>query len=280
MTTSLATRTGVLTGAALIGFAANSLLCRRALGMGLIDAASFTTVRLASGAAALTLIHFALRGARPRGGSWLSAAMLFAYAASFSAAYLSIGAGIGALLLFGAVQTTMLAWAVARGERPRPRQWVGIALALAGLAWLALPGSHLPDRAGAALMLGAGAAWGIYSLKGRGARDPLAITAHNFARTMPFTLALSLSTFRAAHASPAGIGLAIASGAIASGVGYSLWYAALPFLSATRAAAVQLAVPIVAAGGAVLILGEQITPRLLASGAAILVGVWLAIRRG
>lgn len=276
---AIATRTVLLTALALIGFAANSLLCRRALGARLIDPASFTTVRLVSGAATLAMIHLALRGGRARGGSWASAAMLFAYAAAFSAAYVSIGAGIGALLLFGAVQTTMLAWALVRGERPRPWQWAGIALALAGLAWLTLPGAHAPNPVGAALMLGAGVAWGIYSLRGRGARDPLAITANNFARSVPFTIGLSLLMLRAEHASFAGVGLAVASGALASGVGYSLWYAALPSLSATRAAAIQLSVPIIAAGGAVLILGEQLTVRLLASGAAILVGVWLAIGR-
>jgi drug/metabolite transporter (DMT)-like permease len=271
-------RTILFTVLALCGFAANSLLCRRALGVGLIDPASFTAVRLISGAAALALI-VAIRQDSPAGGSWFSALALFAYAAAFSASYVRIGAGVGALLLFGAVQATMLAWGLLRGERPRPMQWLGIAVALGGLGLLNLPGAHAPDSLGAALMICAGIAWGLYSVRGRAARDPLGTTSANFLRTLPMIAALSLLSFGSMHLTAGGIGLAVTSGALASGVGYSLWYAALPSLSSTRAAAVQLAVPVVAAVGAILLLGERPTVRLVTAGAAILLGVWLAIRR-
>jgi len=271
-------RTLLLTLLALIGFAANSLLCRRALGLGLIDPASFTSVRLLSGAAALALI-LAVRGGSPvAGGSWVSALALFAYAAAFSASYVRIGASVGALLLFGAVQATMLAWGLVRGERPRPRQWLGIGLALGGLAFLNLRGAHAPDSTGALLMIGAGVAWGVYSLRGRGSKDPMATTSSNFLRTLPMTAALSLVGIGPMHLTAGGIGLAVSSGALASGVGYSLWYAALPSLSATRAAAVQLSVPVLAASAAVLLLGESLSKELIIAGAAILGGVWLAIR--
>jgi drug/metabolite transporter (DMT)-like permease len=271
-------RTILFTLLALLGFAANSLLCRRALGFGLIDPASFTSVRLLSGAAALALI-VAIRRGLPAGGSWPSALALFAYAAAFSASYVRIGAGVGALLLFGAVQATMLAWGVLRGERPRPMQWLGIGLALGGLALLNLRGAHAPDSQGALLMIGAGIAWGVYSLQGLGTKDPLATTSANFLRTLPMIAALTLLSVGSIRATPAGIGLAVSSGALASGVGYSLWYAALPSLSATRAAAVQLSVPLLAAAAAILLLGETLTQRLVIAGAAVLGGVWLAIRK-
>lgn len=274
-----ATRTGLLTVPALIAFAANSLLCRAALGPASIDAASFTTVRLGSGAAMLALVHAATRGGRARAGSWISAAMLFVYAAAFSMAYVRIGAGVGALVLFGSVQATMLGWALVRGERPGPLQWLGFGLALSGLGWLTLRGAQTPDRTGAVLMICAGVAWGVYSLRGRGAKDPLAVTADNFARALPLAIALSIYLFRTAHASPAGLEFAATSGALASGIGYILWYAALPGLTATRAAAVQLSVPILAAGAAVLLLGESLTLRLVISGLAILLGVSLALRK-
>ena len=263
---------------ALVGFAANSLLCRRALGFRLIDPVSFTAVRLLSGAAALALILVLSRG-MPRGGSWISALALFAYAATFSASYARIGAGVGSILLFGSVQATMLSWGLVRGERPQPIQWFGIALALGGLALLNVRGAQAPDSLGALLMIAAGISWGIYSLRGRGAKDPLPITAANFLRTLPMAALWMVLAAGSVRAKAAGVGLAVTSGALASGVGYSLWYAALPSLTATRAAAVQLSVPVLAASAAVLLLGESITERLLISGAAILGGVWLAIRR-
>ena len=272
-------RVAALTAATLVCFAANSLLCRAALRERRIDAATFTTVRLASGAAALALL-VALRGRGfRRTGSVGSGLALFGYAAAFSLAYVRIGAGVGALLLFGAVQVTMLGWSVARGARPRATQWLGIAVALGGLAWLALPGASAPDAAGAALMIAAGVAWGAYSLRGRSAPDPIATNADNFLLALPFTLALSVASVR--HFGPTGPGvlLAVASGALASAGGYSLWYGVVPALGATRAAAVQLAVPVLAGLGATAFLGERLSARIALSGAAILAGVALTLRR-
>jgi drug/metabolite transporter (DMT)-like permease len=270
-------RTAALTSAALVGFAANSLLCRAALRPGLADAASFTTLRLLSGAVVLVL----LAGGRPRevlaAGSWPSAAALFAYAALFSFAYLRIGAGVGALLLFGAVQTTMIGWALRAGERPRPAQWAGIALAVGGLLGLVAGRLDAPDPLGAALMLTAGVGWGAYSLRGRSATRPLATNAANFARALVPAVVLSLLAPGPPRLTTRGALLAVASGAIASGLGYTVWYAALRGLTATRAAVVQLAVPVLAAAGGVLLLGEPVTFRLLAAGAAILGGVALAV---
>ena len=265
--------------AALVGFAANSLLCRAALRPGLADAATFTTLRIVAGA--LTLWLLAGLGPRAifRAGSWPSAAALFAYAAAFSFAYVRIGAAVGALLAFGAVQATMIAWALRSGERPTAAEWTGLALAAAGLTFLVSGGISAPDPAGAALMLAAGVAWGVYSLRGRSSVRPLETTAAHFARAVPLTVLLSLATPGPAHVTGRGAALAVASGAIASGVGYSLWYAALPGLTATRAAVVQLAVPVLAAAGAVWLLGETLTPRLLASAAAILGGIALAVLR-
>ena len=275
-------RTAGLTVAALLGFAANSLLCRMALGPRLVDAATFTSIRILSGALMLLLLvrvaGTTREGAPVMGaGSWTSAAALFGYAAAFSFAYLRIGAGMGALLLFGAVQATMLAWALREGERLRWNEAAGLLAALAGLVALVRPGMSAPDAAGALLMIGAGVAWGVYSLRGRGAARPLAMTASNFARAVPMALALSLAGLGFAHLSLRGSLLAVASGALSSGVGYSLWYAALRGLTATQASVVQLSVPVLAAAGGVAVLGEALTPRLLASGMAILGGVALAV---
>jgi len=271
-------RTIALTAATLVCFAANSLLCRAALRPRLVDPTTFTSVRIVSGAAALALILAVARRARPSGGSGTSAAALFAYAAAFSFAYTRIGAGVGALLLFAAVQVTMVAWSVVRGVRPRPLQWLGIAIALGGLAYLALPGAAAPDPAGAALMFAAGVAWGAYSLRGRSTGDPIATNADNFLRTIPYALALSALFARGLAATPKGVLLAVASGALASGGGYSLWYAVVPALGATRAAAVQLAVPVLAGLGATVFLGEHLTVSVAIAGAAILAGVALALR--
>ncbi|MFL5357116.1 DMT family transporter [Archangium sp.] len=276
-------KTAALTVLALLGFAANSLLCRAALGDGAwrIDAASFTTLRLVSGALVLGLLLRARGGGGGvRRGSWGSAVALFAYAAGFSLAYVRISAGVGAVLLFGCVQATMLGVGLFRGERPRVLEWVGLAMALGGLIVLRLPGATAPDPLGATLMAGAGVAWGVYSLRGRGNADPLAATAGNFLRSVPLTLglsALALLTLGRPHATPSGVGLAVASGALASGVGYSLWYAALPHLTAMRAAVVQLSVPVVAALGGVLLLGESLTARLVGAGSALVGGVLLTL---
>ena len=270
-------RTFVYAAAALIAFGANSLLCRGALGRGHADAATFTTVRLLAGAVALWIL--ARRGPRAivAAGRWPSAVALFTYAAAFSFAYVRIGAAVGALLAFGAVQATMIAWALRTGERPGPAEWGGLALAAGGVTFLVSGGLRAPDPIGAALMLTAGVAWGVYSLIGRSSVRPLETTAGNFARASAFTLALSLIAPGAAQASRTGLLLAVTSGAIASGVGYSLWYGALPGLTATGAAVVQLSVPVLAALGGVLLLGESVTPRLVISAAAILGGVALAI---
>ena len=277
--------------AAMIGFAANSLLCRAALGPRAIDAGSFTAIRLASGA--LILVVIARLAARPRGpasapgqapgrvrgaGSWGSGLALFAYAATFSFAYLRLTTATGALILFGAVQITMIGWGIARGERPRALEWLGLALAAAGLVALTVPGLAAPDPLGAVLMALAGVAWGVYSLRGRGATRPLAVTADNFARSLPFALVLAAaSVLTRGHVTAEGALLAVGSGALASGLGYSLWYAALPHLAATRAAIIQLSVPVLAAAGGALVLGEALTTRLAACSAAILGGVALAV---
>jgi drug/metabolite transporter (DMT)-like permease len=278
---TMSLRLPALTAFALIGFAANSLLCRAALAHGGIDAASFTTVRVLSGAIVLWLLA-APRRARAGGaggGDWLSALALFAYAAGFSFAYVQLPAATGALLLFGAVQATMIGWGLAKGERLRAAQVAGLVVACGGLVGLLLPGLSAPPLAGAALMIAAGIAWGAYSLRGRRAADPLRATAGNFLRAAPLALLASAWFARDAHADAAGIGYAIASGALASGVGYAVWYAVLPSLRATTAASVQLCVPVIAAAGGILFLAEPLTPRLLAASVAILGGIALVVLR-
>ncbi len=265
-----------LAGAALLGFAANSLLCRAALGAGSIDAASFTAIRIASGAAILWLL--ARREPVRRAGSWPSAAALVIYAAGFSFAYLRLTTATGALVLFASVQATMIGVGVARGERPSALAWLGFAVAASGLVVLTLPGLAAPDPGAAALMAMAGASWGLYSLRGRGAAHPLAITADNFLRAVPLAALLLVAIpLAGGHVTLRGIALAISSGAIASGIGYSLWYAALPHLPATRAAIVQLAVPVIAAVAGALVLGEPLTAQLGIASAAILGGIAIAL---
>ncbi len=263
---------------ALVAFAANSILCRLALGQSDIDAASFSTIRLGSGAAALLLASLWLRHRLfPVEGTWMSAMILSLYAIPFSFAYLSLSAGTGALILFGSVQATMLLVAVGLGERPHAMQWIGLTLALAGLVYLVLPGLAAPSPAGSALMTIAGVSWGIYSVRGRGTNGPLLETTGNFVRSVPLALAVSLISLRQGHVTPAGALLAVASGALASGAGYVFWYAALTGLSATRAAMVQLPVPVLAAAGGVIFLTETITLRLVGATILILGGVGLAL---
>ncbi|HLA78465.1 MAG TPA: DMT family transporter [Vicinamibacteria bacterium] len=270
--------TVALTTVALLAFAANSLLCRAALRPGLVDAASFTSVRLASGALALVLVaRLTGRGGGSSTGSWLSALALFAYAAFFSFAYLRLDAGVGALVLFGSVQATMIGWGLAAGERPRSAEWVGLAVSLLGLVLLTRPGLTSPDPAGTLLMALAGVAWGAYSLRGRASPDAVADNASNFARTVPMALAASLLAIGQAHLSTGGVLLAGASGALTSGVGYAVWFLALRGLTPARAAMVQLAVPVLAAVGGVLFLGERVTLRLLAAGILVLGGIALAV---
>jgi drug/metabolite transporter (DMT)-like permease len=273
----MTTKALALTFLAMIAFAGNSLLCRLALKDSGIDAASFTTVRIVSGALALWLIVRIRDGTAAKEGNWPSALALFAYAAAFSYAYISLTAGTGALLLFGAVQATMIGYAIWSGERLRPLQVAGIIFALGGLLGLLLPGLSAPPLLGAALMLAAGIAWGIYSLRGRGAGDPLRVTAGNFLRSVPFAAALSLATISSASLDGWGFLYAVISGALASGVGYAIWYSALPALSASTAATVQLVVPVLAALGGILFLGEQLTMRFVLASVAILGGIALVI---
>lgn len=271
-------QTLALTTVAMLAFAANSLLCRLALQQELIDPASFASIRLVAGAITLAAI-VRLRSDRsaPGRADWLAAAMLFGYVAFFSFAYLTLPAGTGALILFGAVQVTMFSVGLRSGEMFRPIAWFGLALAVAGLIYLVLPGVAAPAPLGAAMMAIAGVAWGVYSLRGRGVTDPLAATAGNFVRAAPLALVLSLLLATNAHADAAGVALAIASGAVTSGIGYVIWYAALSRLSAIRAATVQLSVPLIAAFGGVVLLSEAITPRLLAASVAILGGIALVL---
>ena len=275
-------RTATLTGLALLAFAGNSLLCRLALKQTSIDAASFTSVRLTSGALVLALlVAWRSRGkpghAAPwAAGDWTAGLALFVYAAGFSFAYVSLSAATGALLLFGVVQTTMIGWGLWRGERLRPLQWAGLVTASAGLVWLLLPGLATPSLQAGLLMGSAGIAWAVYTLRGRTAGgDPTAVTAGNFLRAAPLALGLSLLT--AAQARWDIPGLLLALGALASGAGYAVWYTALRGLTATRAAILQLAVPALAAAGGVLLLGEPLTPHLLGASLAVLGGVLLVI---
>lgn len=271
-------QTMVFTAVAMLAFAANSLLCRLALQQRIIDPASFASIRLVSGAIMLAVIvRLKSRRSSPGHADWLAAAMLFAYVAFFSFAYLTLPAGTGALILFGAVQVTMFSVGLRSGEMFRPIAWFGLALAVAGLVYLVSPGVAAPPPLGAAMMAIAGVAWGVYSLRGRGVPDPLAATAGNFVRAAPLALGLSLLLGAAAYADATGVALAIASGALTSGIGYVIWYAALSRLSAMRAATVQLSVPLIAAFGGVMLLSEAITPRLLAASAAILGGIALVL---
>ena len=270
-------RTLLLTALAMVCFAGNSLLCRMALKNTAIDAASFTAIRMVSGALALWAIVALRDNANVVRGSWISGLALFAYAAAFSYAYLALTAGTGALILFGSVQATMIGYGLARGERLRAVQVTGLVLALGGLAGLLLPGLSAPPATGAALMIAAGIAWGVYSLRGRGVGDPTQVTAGNFIRTVPFALALAIAMLPWARIDAAGVAYAVASGALASGVGYAIWYTALRGLTATSAATVQLSVPVIAAAGGILLLNEALTLRLVLASIAILGGIAIVI---
>jgi len=266
-----------LTLLAMIAFAGNSLLCRLALQQTTIDPASFTAIRIVSGALTLWLIVRLRSSRHDAAGSWPSALALFAYAAAFSYAYVSLPAATGALLLFGAVQATMLGYGLWAGERFRLRQSAGLALALGGLVGLLLPGLSAPPLAGALLMLGAGVAWGIYSLRGKGTGDATSVTAGNFLRAVPLGVLLALAALPWHSLDLPGFWYAIASGALASGVGYAIWYTALRGLKATSAATVQLSVPVITAVGGIVFLGETISLRLLITSAAILGGIALVV---
>lgn len=270
-------RTLLLTALTMIPLAANSWLCRAALRDTAIDAASFTSIRLISGALMLWALVSLTRKRSSSRGNWRSAFALFGYAALFSFAYLDLTAATGALLLFGAVQVTMIAAGLARGERLDRVQVVGILLAFAGLLGLLWPGWSAPPLTGAVMMIGAGIAWGLYSVGGRAATDPIRVTADNFLLTVPITATLSLLTLPWASLDPVGAAYAVASGALTSGLGYTLWYTVLPLLRATTAATVQLSVPVLVAIGGVLLLDEPLTLRLVLASAAVLGGIGLVI---
>jgi drug/metabolite transporter (DMT)-like permease len=267
----------LLTSLAMIAFASNSLLCRLALKQTAIDPATFTFVRIFSGAIALWLVTKMRRSSLDKSGNWASALALFAYAAAFSFAYVSLSAGTGALLLFGAVQAMMILWGFHKGERLDLIQIFGLGVALTGLVVLVSPGLSAPSLIGSILMLGAGAAWGIYSLRGKVAGDAIAVTTGNFLRAVLFAVVVSLTLISRAHVSLAGIAYAIISGAITSGLGYVIWYTALSGLKATAAAAVQLSVPVLAAAGGILLLGEPVTLRYVFASIAVLGGIALVI---
>ena len=274
--------TAPLTLLALIAFASNSILTRVALGAGHIDAATFTTVRLVAGAVVLGLL------VRVKARSWAplwrrgfaGPLALFGYAAPFSFAYVRIGAATGALLLFGSVQLTMIGWGIASGERPTLRTWMGLAAAAAGLVWLTLPAVGRPDLGGSLLMVLAGCSWGIYSLVGRSAEDALATNARNFVWAVPLALSLNIFAASPAMVTARGICLGIISGGVTSGLGYAIWYRALRGLTATRAAILQLNVPVIAALGAVVVLQETVNTRLAISSVAVLGGLGLVLSDG
>lgn len=266
-----------LTTLAMLAFAGNSLLCRVALSQTSIDAASFTSLRLISGALALMLIVSLRRPATRGSGRWSSALLLFIYAAGFSFAYISLPTATGALLLFGAVQSTMIAYGLYVGERLRRVQLGGLLLAFAGVIALLLPGISAPPLAGALLMIAAGVAWGVYSLHGKNRGDAIAVSAGNFIRTVPFTLLLSVVMFARFEFDATGALYAVVSGVLASALGYAIWYTVLPALRATHAATVQLSVPVIAAVGGVVLLGEAISLRLLLTSLAILGGIALVL---
>jgi len=278
-------RTAVFTALALVAFAGNSLLCRMALGPAAIDAASFSTIRIVAGACCLGLLtSVTRRGSVWTQGSWRSAVILFVYAIPFSYAYGLLTAGTGALILFGTVQVTMIGGALVEGERPHARQWIGLLVAIAGLVYLLFPGIASPSPTGAALMAVAGVAWALYSMQGRGAVDPVAQNGGNFIRTLPMLLIVSLLALRLRHVETSCAILAILSGAVTTGFGYAAWYSALRGLTATRAALVQLLVPVITVTGGVVFLREPISPRVVLSAAIVIGGIALALsaneRRG
>jgi drug/metabolite transporter (DMT)-like permease len=271
-------RTSAATTVALFAFASNSILCRLALGQGAVDAATFTTVRLVSGAATLLIIAFSTGRVNRRGaGSWMSGMMLFIYAICFSLAYIDLSIATGALILFCAVQLTMIIAAIATGERPQPLQWLGLLAALGGFIYLVSPGIEAPSPFGSVLMTVSGVAWGIYTLRGRGSADPISATTDNFVRAVPFMLIVGVAMLGDVHATSRGVILALVSGSLTSGIGYVIWYAALKGLTATRAATVQLTVPVIAAVGGVLFMSEAVSLRLAVATATILGGVGLVL---
>lgn len=264
---------------ALVCFAFNSILCRLALKTNEIDAPSFTAIRLVSGAITLFVIFtfFSKKEAINKQGNWLSAVCLFAYAICFSFAYLGLTTATGALILFGSVQLTMIIFALCKGERPRVLEWLGLIFAFGGLVYLVLPGLESPPIIQAFLMILAGISWGFYTLRGKGSTNPLGDTAGNFLRSLPMVLLISLPFISQSKLSSKGIIFAVLSGAIASGIGYAVWYSALKFHTATRAAILQLSVPVIAAIGGVIFLSETISFQLITASCLILGGIGLTV---
>jgi drug/metabolite transporter (DMT)-like permease len=279
--------TSLLTVLALIAFAANSVLCRLALGGEAIDASSFTAIRLLSGAITLFIIlsiKGSIKESNKRGnkgasskGSWTASFALFIYAIAFSYAYLSVDTGTGALILFGSVQITMIMLSLIAGTRLHLIEWSGVMLAFSGFIYLILPNITTPSMNGFILMTVSGISWGIYTLKGRGSKKPLMDTSYNFLRTIPLVAILVVFTLHDMHYSVEGVMLALVSGAITSGVGYTIWYIALGGLSSTQAAVIQLSVPVIAAIGGVLFVSEEITMRLIVSATVVLTGILMVI---
>jgi drug/metabolite transporter (DMT)-like permease len=269
----------LLTAFALVAFAFNSILCRMALATGEMDAASFTAVRLFSGAVVLAILwsSFSKTQSAAKSGNWTSAFFLFGYAICFSFAYLGLTAAAGALILFGAVQMTMIGVSIIRGEHPGRLEWIGLAVAGSGLIYLFFPGLSAPPLLSACLMAAAGIAWGAYTLRGKGSADPLGDTAGNFVRSVPMVAIATLPFLSQADLSTRGVILAVLSGAVASGIGYTVWYTALKHHTATQAAVMQLAVPVIAAFGGVMLLSEALTTRLLIAAALILGGIAMTI---
>lgn len=267
------------TGLALIAFAANSVLCRMALGEQSIDAAGFTIIRLLSGAVVLGLILVITRRREVKRakGSWSASMMLFIYALSFSFAYISLDTGTGALILFGSVQFTIITISLFSGTRLHYSEWLGLAVAFFGFVYLVLPGINTPSATGFILMTLSGIAWGIYTLMGKGSSSPLSDTGYNFIRTLPLLFVLFSFSYPMLSFTTEGLLLAILSGTLASGIGYSIWYLALPLLTSTQAAVVQLSVPIIAAFGGVMFVNEAITERLAISSAVILGGILIVV---
>ena len=267
-----------LTTLALIAFAANSVLCRLALGGGTIDAVGFTSIRLLSGALVLLCILKLSDSTKTNTkGSWSAAFMLFLYAATFSFAYLTLNTGTGALILFGSVQITMILRSLFSGNRLLPIEWMGVVTAFSGIVYLVLPGVTAPSLTGFSLMTSAGIAWGLYTLKGRDSTYPLSDTTYNFLRSMPFVIILALFFLKNAYLTREGVLLAVISGGITSGIGYTLWYMALRGITATQAAVVQLSVPVIAGFGGVVFVSEQISLRLTFSALLTLGGILMVI---
>ena len=264
-----------LTMLALLAFAGNSVLCRIALDNNIIDAASFTSIRLFSG---IVFLLFLVRVKTKqkinlKKGSWLSAFFLFLYALAFSYGYITLDTGTGALILFGAVQATMIIYSLVKGRKLLLIEWIGLLFAALGLCILLLPGASAPSLNGFILMAISGTAWGAYTLAGKGSQNPLVDTAHNFLKTLPLIAIVTLLTLNDIQLSNKGIMLAIISGAVMSGLGYAIWYSVLTKLSVTEAATIQLSVPIIATIGGVIFSNELVTIKLILASILVLGGV-------